>query len=293
LVSAKAVLSQLNETLKNNKLSYDLINESKNEFDKLNVYENILSSIFGKNNRTIHFFNLHNQNELKLTWKEKPEINENEMFNWLNGNAKVRTGLKALQTTETLFYLFQSENLTIMPMQLTRTKLNYWVGGNYPENPDPTIPADNAPTGDVLSLIMQLPDSSFLDNTDFTVNTGLIVDDWVELIPNHEETTGVAFHYDQPNAKPPQSLLLAVTPVVSGKWKWQDLNDSILETIELAKTRAVEPDQLTKTTGTNPQVLNADDTLFAHIIPGIMAEISKYNQTISSFLSSSSSTSNS
>ena len=74
--------------------------------------------------------------------------------------------------------------------------------------------------------------------------TGLVIDAWTEVIPNRQETTGIAVHYNQPNAEPPQALLLAVTPEVTGSWKWDDLMSVLEETIERTKLRAVEPDQL-------------------------------------------------
>jgi len=39
---------------------------------------------------------------------------------------------------------------------------------------------------------------------------GLLIDEWVEVVPSPKETTGVALQYDQPNAPPPQTILLAV-----------------------------------------------------------------------------------
>jgi hypothetical protein len=74
------------------------------------------------------------------------------------------------------------------------------------------------------------------------------------------ETTGIAFNYDQPDAKAPNTLLLAVTPKVTGQWQWDDLVYTLNDTLELAKNRAVEPDHL-------------EDTVFGQILPAIMTEI--------------------
>ena len=72
----------------------------------------------------------------------------------------------------------------------------------------------------------------------------VVIDAWNETIPNSIETTGVAVHYNQPNSEPPQAVLLAVTPDVTGHWDWEDLVATIEETLERAKLRAVEPDQI-------------------------------------------------
>ena len=59
---------------------------------------------------------------------------------------------------------------------------------------------------------------------------------------------------------PPQSLLLAVTPVVTGTWKWEDLVFTLLDTLEMAKNRAVEPDHI-------------DKSPLSHILPGVLSEV--------------------
>jgi hypothetical protein len=80
--------------------------------------------------------------------------------------------------------------------------------------------------------------------TSQTWNTGMVIDEWVEIIPVKEETSGIVFNYNQPNATPPQSILLAVTPSITNRWEWDDLVHTISDTFELAKIRAVEPDHI-------------------------------------------------
>ena len=73
-----------------------------------------------------------------------------------------------------------------------------------------------------------------------------MLDEWVEIIPVKEETSGIVFNYNQPNATPPQSILLAVTPSLTNRWEWDDLVHTIIDTVELGKIRAVEPDHINK-----------------------------------------------
>lgn len=80
--------------------------------------------------------------------------------------------------------------------------------------------------------------------------SALVVDEWTELIPNEEELTGIAFHYDAPNTEPPQTLLLAVsqrTLANDGRWTWDELLGFVHLALRLAKMRAVGPDQLRRT----------------------------------------------
>jgi hypothetical protein len=73
---------------------------------------------------------------------------------------------------------------------------------------------------------------------------GLLLDEWTEVIPSQTQTTGIAFQFDKPNAEPPQSILLATSPRFSGRWDWSDLVATLHETLDMARLRAVEPQQL-------------------------------------------------
>jgi hypothetical protein len=73
---------------------------------------------------------------------------------------------------------------------------------------------------------------------------GLLVDEWVEVIPAAEETTAVTFQFDPPGAQPPQAMLIAVPPVPGEDWTVGTLARVLLETLDLAKLRAVPGDTL-------------------------------------------------
>ena len=47
---------------------------------------------------------------------------------------------------------------------------------------------------------------------------GLLVDAWVEPVPNAQETAGVAFHLERPASQPPQACLIAVPPDRAAPW---------------------------------------------------------------------------
>ncbi len=73
---------------------------------------------------------------------------------------------------------------------------------------------------------------------------GVLVDEWTESLPFREETTGIAFRYDPPDAAAPQAVLLAVPPVIGEDWTVGTLNQVLLETLDLAHLRAVGPEDL-------------------------------------------------
>jgi hypothetical protein len=73
------------------------------------------------------------------------------------------------------------------------------------------------------------------------------VDAWVHTIPAATHATGLAFHYDEPDATPPQSILVAVAPDIRperqpNSWDLDTLLDIIAATFTLAIDRAVATD---------------------------------------------------
>ncbi len=74
----------------------------------------------------------------------------------------------------------------------------------------------------------------------------LVVDQWTEVIPSSVQTTGVGLYYDAPNARAPQSLLLALHPNPDAEqpWSWARMEAMLLDTIELARLRTVDITQL-------------------------------------------------
>ena len=75
--------------------------------------------------------------------------------------------------------------------------------------------------------------------------SGLLLDEWPEMIPAKREMTGVSFHYDDPGAEAPQTVLLAIPPQEVEQWSLSMLLDVLNETFDLAKIRAVHSEALT------------------------------------------------
>ena len=69
---------------------------------------------------------------------------------------------------------------------------------------------------------------------------GVLLDEWVELIPNATEDAGVVFHYDRPNAEAPQAVLVAVPPDATQPWSLELLLRIVEQTFEMAKTRGFD-----------------------------------------------------
>ncbi len=75
---------------------------------------------------------------------------------------------------------------------------------------------------------------------------GVMFDEWTEMLPSAEETTALAFHFDRPNAPPPQAILIATPPhAATGRpWDLADLRAAVVEALDLAKLRMVDLDSL-------------------------------------------------
>lgn len=175
---------------------------------------------------------------------------------WAQGLSRVRERMAVLDTIEMWAEAFGAALPDRKPVQFpfsldeSGTAIDHWLGME--------LPPDYQSEEDKLSVVLM--NTSQLTVAPEAPKTALLLDEWVEIIPSKEETTGVTFNYDQPDAKPPNNLLLAVTPRISGTWRWDDLVHTLVDTLELAKNRAVEPEHL-------------DDTVFGQILPGIMMEI--------------------
>lgn len=82
--------------------------------------------------------------------------------------------------------------------------------------------------------------------------------------------TGITFNYNQPNASPPQALLLAVTPEEKGNWTWDELVGILNDTLRRAKLRAVEPRLLEQLKRPESNVL----------LPAVLADFSQYDLNV-------------
>ena len=88
-----------------------------------------------------------------------------------------------------------SARLTFQVGQLPYKQNDRWVA--LPPGPNQRIP------GGRLSLVAHVPMQTTIDLSQPL--SGLLIDEWVEVVPSNHETTGLTFHYDQPGACAPQS----------------------------------------------------------------------------------------
>lgn len=177
---------------------------------------------------------------------------------WLPKLARVRRGVDHLQSLllarEALLAAYPSDRYAV----LQSTGRSGAAEAAPWEQPWVALPeawpdAPEAPDAPLLGLGHQRPDLAVAVLAPFglpavqadTPLAGLVCDDWSESVPSHTATAGIAFHYDAPGARAPQTVLLAVPPALGAAWwSFDDVLASVLEALDLSRLRLVRPGQL-------------------------------------------------
>jgi hypothetical protein len=148
----------------------------------------------------------------------------------------------------------------LVPIQLPYRSNDHWLGMEFA--PGTQI------TEDKLLFTAHYAAEPLLGSD---AHCGLLLDEWTEVIPAAQETTGIAVHVDRPDSEPPQAMLLVTPPAKTGSWNTRDLVAAITETFEAAQARAVEPEHL-------------DDTAYAQLLPATVMSATPQPITISTDL---------
>jgi hypothetical protein len=178
---------------------------------------------------------------------------------WLYGVARVRDPLAAWESATIL-----SEGFGAGPAELTPLQLPFVAGDRW--------------TALEFDTATAAPDERLLYTACFATGfdpagdqLGLVLDEWTEVIPASEITSGLTFHYDRPGSQPPQAMLLAVPPVIRGRWQWDDLVAMLHEVLDGARERAVEP-------------AHVDASAYSQLLPATMMATTLYWITIATNL---------
>lgn len=152
---------------------------------------------------------------------------------WLEGAAAVRDGARRLADVLVLAEALGTASPGPALAQLPDVPGEPWVGG--------AVPDSGALSGRVCLAIYG---ADALPAAADQVSVGLLVDEWDETVPFRDHTTGLAVHYDQPDATAPQCLLVAVPPVRGQAWQLSDVVATLHDTLEAARNRTVELEHL-------------------------------------------------
>jgi hypothetical protein len=186
---------------------------------------------------------------------------------WLAGVSRVREKIQHWEGATFLSSAFNAAStMDLTPLQFPFKTADRWAALKF-------IDETNAADTFTLNNDKLLYTAHFATAFDKTKpQCGIVMDEWTEVIPGKEETTGVAFHYDQPNSEPSQTMLLVVPPKITGNWQWNNIVESMEETLEMAKKRAVSPDDIAT-------------TAYAQFLPTTMMAVTLYWITVATNLS--------
>jgi hypothetical protein len=153
---------------------------------------------------------------------------------WLNQLTHIRPAISRLDTALSLAQILGGNTSAPTPIlgQLPLQPADRWLGL-------PIDPANPPTKGRVAFACITQGDLAT-----GTPYAGLLLDEWPERIPSTDERAAVAFHYERPKARAPQTLLLAVCP--DGRATWDDdlIAGTLQEALELAKIRTVDLDSV-------------------------------------------------
>lgn len=171
---------------------------------------------------------------LAQVWTNSASLQGGDAFasvRFLQRAARVRAGLERINVAMLL-----AESLAGTPFPLPAVAQLPAVDGARWGGLD-TAPA---PSSSTISLVSWTPGKQ----TAGAQVAGLAIDEWIDVVPATSQTTGVAFDYANPTARAPQAILLAVAPDLFPEWTLESLEGSVLEALDLAKIRGVDPDAL-------------------------------------------------
>jgi len=157
---------------------------------------------------------------------------------WLDDMGMVRNGAdqlsQVLLASELLGSPATQSADALAVLQLPHAPGRRWLGLPI----DPEAIADPTAEEVDLALVVFSPD----DVDPKATWQAVIVDDWTETIPSATETTAVAFHYDAPASRAPQSVVLAVAPDLNAdNWTFDHLLETVEEVIDLTVMRGAQP----------------------------------------------------
>lgn len=238
--------------------------------DRAHVWVEIGRTLFEDRLRFLPLFALDDEGELANAYGARETLLRDARLahsmpveEWLEGVARVRPSMRALEEIDLLAPIASASGFELTPLQLPFRPDDRWLGLDVPDGYE--LDGDRL----LLSLVIA-SDARFEVSAR---HAGLLLDEWVETIPEPNETTGLAFHYDAPSSEPPQACLLVVSPTLDGEGhRFEHLVSALHETLDLAKLRAIEPDQLA-------------DSPLAQLLPAVMLPATRHMITLSTLLS--------
>lgn len=176
---------------------------------------------------------------LKYMTKLSHTSTDLEVETWLESVSRVRPYMAALEQVRMIAEVQSNTELKFVAAQFPFVEKDSWLAVEFPP-----IDEKTGEKFDILddTIVMAIQGDQARNVEE--LQSALLVDEWTEAIPNEKEISGISFNYDQPNASAPNVILVAVEPTGAAKWGWDTLLGIVNNTLDRAKTRAVEPSHI-------------------------------------------------
>jgi hypothetical protein len=211
--------------------------------DRIDAAVARLQAIFGRELRVVPPFHAPAAPELRQSLDGRAVLlggpgtnqDDNAPLRFLQQASVVRTPLGRWRQVALYAQALGTATPRLDLMQLPFVPAERWTGLPFGDGDPP-------PPGRVSLLAL----STGLDDAPAPEDTwrGLMIDEWVEVIPARTEPTAVGFHYDNPGAEAGQAVLVAVPASTGGNWTLSDLIGAVNDTFDLAKIRLADPEVL-------------------------------------------------
>ncbi|HEY0418696.1 MAG TPA: hypothetical protein VGC80_04175 [Acetobacteraceae bacterium] len=157
----------------------------------------------------------------------RTDVSDTVVADWLEGIALVRSGAARLADLRLLIVAVGDIVPPLRVAQLPHRPGDWWAA----------LPASTGatPPDGLLSLVFAGPAFDPARTL-----AGLVVDEWVEVVPADALDSAVMFHADAPRARAPQALLLACSPDPAKQWDDDTLEHAVRDTFSLAQLRMVD-----------------------------------------------------
>lgn len=245
------------------------------DYAKTDLLRKAGKTILGEDFPVLPRFRYSNGDDMKKSLNDQQQLlkhicavdkttDELALENWLQSVVHVRPELEKMERVRMLVEAVGGKPINIDAAQTPYRPKDSWLAVELPEKYE----GDGLPFNiqeDTFALT--LFGESYNQTND--LQSAFVLDEWTESIPTDREITGIAYHYNQPNAVPPQSLLLAIAPDNSPNWSWENLLGVLEDTLHRAKTRAVEPRHILA------------HPLLKHLLPMTVAEFDAQEANVS------------
>lgn len=196
----------------------------------------VLRGVFGDGFLALPRFTLADPTELTKSLSASAALQGGDplaVYPWFQQVQRVREPVSRLSASlQAAEVAGTGATLRLGVVQLPHVEGERWIG----------LPADSAipmPTGK-LSLVLHAESTLNLTQP----LAGMLVDEWVEVIPSERETTAITFQHDAPDQRAPQVMLLAVPSSPGEPWTGAALHRLLLDTLTQAQVRAVDAETL-------------------------------------------------